>query len=127
MIVVDNNLIVAYTVKTAETATAEAVEKKDSEWVAPPLWESEYRSAMIGLMRAGKIGMPTAIAAHAIATQMVQSLSVSTSAVLRLAESHGLTAYDAEYAALAEWLEIPCLSFDTDLLKVGLATHPKDF
>jgi predicted nucleic acid-binding protein len=82
---------------------------------------------MLGLIRAGKIGEPTALAAHSLAARLVQTLPVSTAAVLRLAQAHGLTAYDAEYAALAEWMEIPCLSFDADLLKAGLATHPKDF
>jgi predicted nucleic acid-binding protein len=127
MIVVDNNLIVAFAIRTAETETADKVQKKDREWIAPPLWESEFRNAMLGLIRAGKISHQTALNAAALAHNNVDTFAVSTGAVLRIAERHGLTAYDAEYAALAEWLEIPCLSFDTDLLKTGLAVHPKDF
>jgi hypothetical protein len=38
-----------------------------------------------------------------------------------------LSAYDAEFAALAEWLDCRIASFDDDLLKPGLAVHPKDF
>ena len=52
---------------------------------------------------------------------------LASSAVLRLAEAYGLSAYDAEYAALAEWLDCKIVSFDNDLLKPGLAIHPKDF
>jgi predicted nucleic acid-binding protein len=127
LIVVDTNLIVALAIKTAESGLAEAVQRRDQEWIAPALWESEFRNVLVGLMRAGVIGQPTALAAHKFALETVQSHGVATSAVLRLAETHGITAYDAEFAALAEWLEIPCLSFDEHLLKPGLAVHPKAF
>jgi predicted nucleic acid-binding protein len=127
LIVVDTNLIVALAVKTTQSETADEVRGKDAEWVAPPIWESEFRNALLGLIRAGVLGHPTAVAAHKFATENIQTLPTSTSAVLRIAERHGLTAYDAEFASLAEWLEIPCLSFDEDLLKPGLATHPAKF
>jgi len=54
-------------------------------------------------------------------------VQVSTATALRLAETHGLSAYDAEFASLAEWQDIRCVSFDDDLLKVGVAIHPRDF
>ncbi len=127
MIVVDTNLIVALTIQTPESALADAVQKKDSEWIAPPLWESEMRNALLGFIRAGIINHQTAVAAFKLAGEVVQTQSTATASVLRIAEGNQLTAYDAEFAALAEWLEIPCLSFDDHLLKPGLAIHPKDF
>ena len=127
MIVADTNLIAALAVKTEVSALAFAVLSKDSEWMAPPIWESELRNALIGMIRAGRISHRTANAAFALAAERVETLSVSTSAVLRLAEEHGLSAYDAEFAALAEWLDCTLLSFDDDLLKPGLAVHPSAF
>jgi predicted nucleic acid-binding protein len=127
LIVADANLIAALTVKTDAAALAFAVLTKDSEWMAPPIWESEFRNALIGMVRAGKINMKTVNAAFALAAESVETFSVSTAAVLRLAEAYGLSAYDAEYAALAEWLDCQIVSFDDDLLKPGLAIHPKDF
>ena len=127
MIVADANLIAALAVKTDASALAFAVLTKDSEWMAPQIWESEFRNALIGLVRAGKINLKTANAAFALAAESVETFSVSTGAVLRLAEAFGLSAYDAEYAALAEWLDCQLVSFDDDLLKAGLAIHPKDF
>jgi predicted nucleic acid-binding protein len=100
---------------------------KDSEWMAPQIWESEFRNALIGLVRSGRITMKTANAAFALAAESVETSSASTGAVLRLAEAYGLSAYDAEYAALAEWLDCKILSFDEDPLEPGLAVHPKDF
>jgi len=127
LIVADANLIAALAVKTDASALAFAVLAKDSEWMAPQIWESEFRNALIGLIRARKINLSTANAAFALAAQSVETFSVSTGAVLRLADAYGLSAYDAEYAALAEWLDCKIVSFDDDLLKPGLALHPKDF
>jgi predicted nucleic acid-binding protein len=127
LIVADANLIAALAVKTDVSALAFAVLAKDSEWMAPQIWESEFRNALIGRVCAGKINLKTANAAFALAAESVETFSVSTGAVLRLAEAYGLSAYDTEYAALAEWLDCQLVSFDDDLLKPGLAIHPKDF
>jgi predicted nucleic acid-binding protein len=127
LIVADTNLVAAFVVKTDASPLAFAVLAKDNTWIAPPIWESELRNALIGLVRAGKVGLKTANAAFTLAARNVETISVSTPAVLRLAESYGLSAYDAEFAALAEWLDCPIVSFDQDLLKPGLAVHPKDF
>jgi predicted nucleic acid-binding protein len=127
LIVADTNLIAALTVKTDVSALAFAVLTKDSEWMAPQIWESEFRNALIGMVRAGKIEMKTANAAFVLASESVETFAVSTRAVLRLAEEYGLSAYDAEFAALAEWLDCKIVSFDEDLLMPGLAVHPKRF
>lgn len=127
MIIADTNLIVALACKTENTGHAFAVQKKDAEWIAPPIWESEFRNVLLAMLRAKIIGINTANAAFQFAAATVETFPVSTGAVLRLAEAHGLTAYDAEFAALSEWIGVSCLSFDTDLLNAGLATHPKDF
>ncbi len=127
MIVVDTNLIVALAVKTTQSGTADRVRIKDPEWIAPPIWESEFRNALLGMIRAGFLKEQAAVEAHKFAVENVQTMPASTSAVLRIAQTHQLTAYDAEFASLAEWLDIPCLSFDDDLLKPGLAMHPAKF
>jgi predicted nucleic acid-binding protein len=127
LIVADTNLIAALTVKTDVSALVFAVLTKDSEWMAPQILESEFRNALIGMVRAGKIEMKTANAAFGLASESVETFAVSTRAVLRLAEEYGLSAYDAEFAALAEWLDCKLVSFDEDLLKPGLAVHPKHF
>ena len=127
LIVVDTNLIVALALKTSQSGMADAVRTKDPEWIAPPIWESEFRNVMLGMIRAGVLGSNTALDAYKFAVENIQTMPASTSAVLRIAQMHGITAYDAEFASLAEWLEIPCLSFDDDLLKPGLARHPATF
>jgi predicted nucleic acid-binding protein len=126
LIVADTNLIIALTCKTDSSALALAVHKKDGDWIAPAIWQSEFRNAVLGMMRQGKIGGAAANSAFIFAASVVETFDVSTPAVLRLAESHGISAYDAEFAALAEWLDCKAVAFDQDLLKPGLAIHPKD-
>lgn len=127
MIVVDANLILALSCRGDNTARAFEILEKDAEWIAPPIWESELRNALLKLMRGGKIGIQTANAATIFAAQTVKTFPVSSAMVLRIAETYGLTAYDAEYAALSEWMEIPAVSYDGDLTDAGLATHPDRF
>jgi len=127
LIVADTNLIVALACKTEQSAMALAVMAHDKEWVAPPIWQSELRNALLGMMREGKIGINTALAASAFAAENVDTYEVATGAVLRLAETHSLTAYDAEFAVLSEWLGCKTVGFDEHLLKPGLAVHPDKF
>ena len=127
MIVADTNLIAALAVKTDASALAFAAFTKDSEWVAPQIWEGEFRNALVGMVRGSKIDLKTANAAFTLAVENIETFSVSTRAVLRLAQDYGLSAYDAEFASLAEWLDCKIVSFDDNLLKLGLAIHPKDF
>jgi predicted nucleic acid-binding protein len=127
LIVADTNLIVALSLQTDNSALADSVRKKDGHWIAPQIWQSKFRNAALGMMRAGKIGMNTANAAFQFAMDNVDTFDISTGAVLRLAEIHGLSAYDAEFAVLAEWLECKAVAFDDDLLKPGLAIHPREF
>ena len=87
LIVADTDLIAALAVKTDTSALAFAVLTKDREWMAPQIWESEFRNALIGLVRSGRITLKTANAAFALAAESVETFSVSTGAVLRLAEA----------------------------------------
>ena len=127
MIVADTNLVLALSCRSDNTKRAFEILARDPEWIAPPIWESELRNALLKLIRSGSIGIQTANAATAFASKWVTTLPVSSLAVLRIAESHGITAYDTEFAALGEWLEVPVLSYDTDLTVAGLATHPDKF
>ena len=47
--------------------------------------------------------------------------------VLRLAVHHGLSAYDATYAALADHLGVQHVTYDRQVLRAGLGAHPRDF
>jgi hypothetical protein len=54
LIVADTNLIVALACKTDHSRLAFAVHQKDPDWIAPTVWQSEFRNAVLG-----KIGYQT--------------------------------------------------------------------
>jgi len=55
MIVVDTNIIAYLYLQGEHTAQAEKVLQKDSEWMAPPLWRSEFRNVLAFYLRQGHL------------------------------------------------------------------------
>ena len=127
MIVADTNLIVALVCETEQTEVALAVWEKDSDWVAPEIWHSEFRNAAVMMLRQKLIGMETALEAYRLASSFVETLPSGTGTIFHLCEQYPITAYDAEFAALAEHLGIQAVSFDPDLTDNGLAVSPDKF
>ena len=118
MIVVDVNVITYLLLEGARTAAAEAVFALDPEWAAPPLWRSEWRNVLTGYMRRGVIDERTAIdhAQHAAELIGDREHRVSDARVFDLVSRSRCTAYDCEYVALAELLEIPLVTADQRIL-----------
>ena len=61
MIVVDTNLVAYFFVNGEHSGTAEKVFLKDSRWVAPLLWRSEFCSVLVKCLRKGFFEMDDAI------------------------------------------------------------------
>ena len=131
MIVVDTNLLVYLFVQGNRTGEAEAVLKRDGLWAAPWLWRSEFRNALIGLVRRGDVLMEEAVQVTDVAERWMQGREyvVTSTHVLELAEESGCSAYDCEFVALAQDVEAPLVTVDAQLLKAfpSLAVHPKVF
>ena len=87
MIVVDTNLIVGFSLKGPHSDLARAVRRKDSHWIAPFLWESEFRNVMLKMIRGGVLGHEKALEAYQLAKDAVQSVEISTAGALRVAFS----------------------------------------
>jgi predicted nucleic acid-binding protein len=131
MIVVDTNLI-AYAVVPGERSDAAlAVLDADAQWVAPALWRSELRNALITTMRAGKLKLTGAVEAFEEADRLVTDaeLEDDTEACLRLAEQGRISAYDAEFVFVAQHLGLPLVSADRKLVKAfpGRVLSPEEF
>lgn len=88
-------------------------------WV-PALWHLEVANALLGAQRRGRIdaaGIQQFLATLELLEIEVDpdTMTVAWSRSLILAESHGLTAYDAAYLELALRRGLPLASLDTDL------------
>lgn len=117
MIVADANLVLYLLLPGARTEGAEAVYERDPAWVVPRLCLSEVRNVLARQVRARAVTLADAEVMMRRAEELVGSrqLEVDSATVLRIAASSGLSAYDAEYLALAEILGVPLITEDRAL------------
>jgi len=119
MIVADTNLLIYLYVQGQRTEESEAVLRRDAAWTAPLLWRSEFRNALIGLVRNGVLALNDAFSMLDEAERWLagHEYSVISRHVLTLAEQSGCSAYDCEFVALAQDLGVPMVTADRHVLK----------
>ncbi|HEX9278104.1 MAG TPA: type II toxin-antitoxin system VapC family toxin [Casimicrobiaceae bacterium] len=119
MIVVDTNVIHYCWVRGQNTEVAQAVRQTDPEWHVPILWRSELRSVLTAYLRRGLLTRAQIVAILSSADQaLVESEHIiPDDLVLDVVARSTLTAYDAEFVALASALSIPLVTGDKAILK----------
>lgn len=119
MIVVDTNVIHYCWVRGQNTEIAQAVRRKDPDWHAPILWRSELRNVLTAYLRRGLMSrIQIAGILRTAERALVESEHiVGDDLVLDVVESSTLTAYDAEFVALAGALSVPLVTADKAVLK----------
>lgn len=118
MIVVDTNIIAYLLLGGPMLSQAEQVYRKDPDWFAPPLWQSEFRNILAGMMRAKRLDLAGALEYWREAETLVGAPEgIDGSEVLRLAYGSGCTAYDCEFVALARRLGTPLVTADAQVLR----------
>jgi predicted nucleic acid-binding protein len=131
MIVVDTSLLVYLHVEGQRTAQAEAVLRRDPEWVAPILWRSEFRSTVAGLVRRRALTLEDAlrITAEAERGMAAREYTVASPQVLLLAARSGCSTYGCEFVSLAQDLGIPLITADREVLAAfpSVAVAPSAF
>ena len=119
MIVVDTNLVAYALIEGAHTALAFQARKKDAEWRLPVLWQHEFLNILATCVH--HAGMEP----HEAFTIWDRGLTlfapcerlVDMTLALHLALIHRVSAYDAQFIALAQSLNVVCLTEDRRLLK----------
>jgi predicted nucleic acid-binding protein len=131
VIVADANLLLAAVVASPRTPLAESVLRRDRDWHAPRLWQSEARNAMARMARLGMIPRRQAEGAYARLDQIMAASThnLDGMAVLRCAIRGRISAYDAEYVVLAQTLGVPLVTSDEEVLAAfpRLAVRPEVF
>jgi predicted nucleic acid-binding protein len=99
MIVVDSNLIAYFLIPGERSDEAERVLQKDSEWVVPLLWRSEFRNILTLYMRHSGMSLLLAGQTMTTAEKLLAGCeySVVSSEVLALTHEKNISAYYAEY------------------------------
>ena len=119
MIVVDTNVIHDCWVRGQNTEVAQAVRRKDPDWHAPILWRSELCNVLTAYLRRRLMSRIHIAEILRIADRaFVESEHiVGDDLVLDVVESSALTAYDAEFVALADALSVLLVTADKAVLK----------
>ncbi len=119
MIVVDSNIIIHVHVQSERTALALRALQKDPCWVAPPLWESEFRNVMTGYIRRRILKLEDAklVMKSALQTMEGREILPPSDLMLDLVAASDCSAYDCEYVALARHLNIKLVTGDNKILR----------
>ncbi|WP_337287064.1 type II toxin-antitoxin system VapC family toxin [Candidatus Methylomirabilis sp.] len=118
MIVVGTNVIAYLLLGGEKTPQARAVLQKDPVWVAPILWRSEFRNVLAYYIRQGTLVLTDALQLMTEAELLFQGeeYHVESGQVLSLVSCSRCSAYDCEFIALAEHLNIPLVTSDAQIL-----------
>lgn len=119
MIVVDTNIIAHLLIESERTAPARALWQNDPDWRVPTLWRHEFLNVLANYVRHG--GMP-AEDAHMVWDNAVVLIhrgetEFDLAGALELAITYDISAYDAQFVALAEELSVSLITADKRLLQ----------
>ncbi|HEX5760801.1 MAG TPA: type II toxin-antitoxin system VapC family toxin [Thermoanaerobaculia bacterium] len=117
MIVADANVVAYLILKGDNNELARAVYFADPEWHLPALWRHEYLNVLVSAIRFRKTPLATAESAWEQARALFASAEheVEPKAAMALAVRYGISAYDAQYVALAEQLDVTLVTQDGPL------------
>ena len=131
MIVVDTNIITYFYLKTDLSELAENLYKKESDWVVPMLWRSEFRNVLTNFIKREFISLNDGIQILELSEALFaeKEYEINSVQVLNLACTSGCSAYDCEFVSLAENLNISLVTMDKQVLKAfpSLAISPRNF
>ena len=118
MIVVDTNIIGYLYLTSDHSEKAEQALFKDSHWVAPLLWRSEFLNVLAQYIRKNIFSLVDAIRVMEEASALMHGREYETTSlqVLQLVTKSVCSAYDCEFVALAQDLDIPLITLDKQLL-----------
>lgn len=118
MIVVDTNIISYFYLEGEYTKLAEKAFKKDSDWVVPLLWRSEFRNVLALYIRNKILTLEDAIKIAGKAELLLngKEYTVNSANILELVNQSECTAYDCEFVALANDLGVFLVTVDKKVL-----------
>lgn len=119
MIVADTNLIAYLLIEGEFTKQAELVYQSDGDWVAPYLWRSEFRNILALYLRKNYLSLADikTIMFQAEDLMRMKEFEIDSESILSLMSNCSLSAYDCEYVALAQKLDINLVTSDKKILK----------
>lgn len=118
MIVVDTNIVSYLYIFSEHSEQSERLLAFDSDWVAPTLWRSEYRNVLALHLRKNLLGLDEVLLIIHQAEKIFShgEYEISSAHIMQLVASSNCSAYDCEFVALAQHLNVPLITADKQLL-----------
>ncbi|HAC14755.1 MAG TPA: VapC toxin family PIN domain ribonuclease [Bacteroidetes bacterium] len=131
MIVVDTNILAHFWLPSDQSQKSDLVFNKDSDWVAPILWKSEFRNVVTLYLRKKLIDITQAILIMEKVERQMRDhqFEVNSIQILDLVYRSNCSAYDCEFVGLAKDLNTKLITLDKSILREfpDLALHPDAF
>ncbi|HET6528005.1 MAG TPA: type II toxin-antitoxin system VapC family toxin [Balneolaceae bacterium] len=129
MIVVDTNILAHFWLPSDTTGLCDELYQKDSQWIAPILWKSEFRNVVSLYLRKSLIDLAEAllILEKAELQMKEREFQVNSVQVLNYVNQSSCSSYDCEFISLAKDLDVNLGTLDKQLLREfpGIAIHPE--
>ncbi len=121
MIVADTNLIAQLILSLDQTSQAQAIYRINSDWRMPRLWRHEFLNVLASYLRFDRVPIATLRTAWERAQRLFEDSDsdVDMLHVLQLAGERNISAYDAQYLALAQGLGATLITEDRKLLRAA--------
>jgi predicted nucleic acid-binding protein len=131
LIVVDTNVLAYLLLPGTRSDVARALLRHDPVWAAPDLWRSELRNVLAQYLHRGALDVDGAVTVMSLAEELLagRTYQVPSSEVLRIVASTRLSAYDAEFVALAHGLAAVLVTCDQAIQTAcpQVAVSPEQF
>ncbi|MGM0588940.1 MAG: type II toxin-antitoxin system VapC family toxin [Bacteroidota bacterium] len=131
MIVVDTNVIASMWVPNDMDEWVYKVLKQDDDWVAPLLWRSKFRNVLSIYLRKDILEFSVVLQTIEEAEQLMDAneFEVNSTQVMSLVSDSSCSAYDCEFVALANDLDVKLVTFDKKIAREfpDIAISPKEF
>ncbi len=119
MIVVDTNIIAYLYLSGDHSHQVELLLSSDSDWNAPVLWKSEFRSVLSRYLHKDIFSVEEALLIIQQAEELLANnvFEVSSSHVMKLVNSSSCSSYDCEFVALAQYLGCALVTADKKIIR----------
>ena len=114
MIVVDTNIISYFYISGKNSQRTEQLLSADSDWNAPILWRSEFRNVLSQYLRKNILAFDEVLLIIQQAEKLLTDaeFEIPSAHVMQLVSSSNCSAYDCEFIALAQYLDVPLVTED---------------
>ncbi|NOZ53768.1 MAG: type II toxin-antitoxin system VapC family toxin [Gammaproteobacteria bacterium] len=118
MIVVDTNIISYFYISGDKSQLAEQLLLADSDWTAPILWRSEFRNVLSQYLRKNILAFDEVLFTIQQAEKLLtdNEFEIPSAHIMQLVSSSNCSAYDCEFVALAQYLDVTLVTEDKKIL-----------